>query len=109
MRVSMEYFMKRRNLGWSSFSNLEYDRYEKWCHVRGIIPVSEEEFITNTQEVTVVKEVSQPNPEHLDSKLLNKKKKANLVELAQNYGVELDGSETKKQIIPLIIEACQNA
>ena len=112
MRVSMEYFMKRRNLGWSSFQGLEYPRYEAWCHVRHVIPVSEEEFM---QKVTTIPEpVSEektlpPNPEHLDAKLLNKRKKAELVELASMYGVDLNGSETKKRIIPLIIEACENA
>ena len=107
MRVSMEYFMKRRNLGWASFQNLEYDRYVTWCHVRKIIPVNEQEFLANKtptqkEEPVEVKELP-PNPRHSDPKLLNRRKKAELVELATVYGIELDGTETKKQLVSLII------
>ena len=108
MRVSMEYFMKKRNIGWVAFQNLEYDRYVTWCHVRKIIPVGEQEFLANKtpkQEVQTV-EVKElpPNPRHSDPKLLNRRKKAELVELATVYGIELDGSETKKKLVSLIID-----
>ena len=108
MRVSMEYFMKRRNIGWSSFSGLDYDRYVKWCHVRKIIPVEKEEFLANKSPKQEAKTVEAkelpPNPRHSDPKLLNRRKKAELVELATVYGIELDGSETKKQLVSLIID-----
>ena len=108
MRVSMEYFMKKRNIGWVAFQGLEYDRYVKWCHVRRIIPVDEEEFLAN--KTTRVKEAPKEtpkklpsNPRHSDSKSLNRKKKADLVGLAEVYGIHLEGSETKKQIVSLIV------
>ena len=108
MRVSMEYFMKRRNVGWASFSGLDYDRYVKWCHARKIIPVEKEEFLANKlpqQNEKKVEENALPsNPQHSDPKLLNRKKKADLVELANVYGIELDGTETKKQLVSLIID-----
>ena len=108
MRVSMEYFMKKRNIGWVAFQNLEYDRYVTWCHVRKIIPVDEQEFLANkspiqTEEIVEEKELSS-NPQHSDPKLLNRKKKAALVELANVYGIELDGTETKKQLVSLIVD-----
>ena len=108
MRVSMEYFMKRRNIGWASFSGLEYERYVKWCHIRKIIPVGEQEFLANKsqeqKEETVEVEELPPNPQHSDPKLLNRKKKADLVELANVYGIELDGTETKKRLVSLIVD-----
>ena len=106
MRVSMEYFMKKRNLGWASFSGLEYSRYVQWCHVRKIIPLGEDEYLAS---INPVQEIEEPpksipsNPAHSDPKLLGRKKKADLVELANVYGIELGGTETKKQIVSLII------
>ena len=106
MRVSMEYYMKRRNLNWNVFKNLGYDRYTVWCHVRKIIPVSQEEYESNFREEVKPPEVKTlpPNPNHQDPKLLGRKKKAELVEFATLYGAQLDGSETKKQLIQLIID-----
>ena len=108
MRVSMEYFMKKRNIGWTSFAGLDYDRYVKWCHVRKIIPVDKDEFLANkgVQPETKIEGEKElpPNPRHSDPKLLNRKKKADLVELARVYGIELKGSETKKQLVSLIID-----
>ena len=108
MRVSMEYFMKRRNLKWASFLGMSYDRYVKWCHVRRIVPASEEEFTEGTSPAPepdlVVPEELPRNPAHSNAKLLNKNKKANLVDIAKLYGVELSGSETKKQLVQLIVD-----
>ena len=106
MRVSMEYYMKKRNVGWNAFSGLDYNRYVQWCHVRKIIPVDEEEFlanITHTQPIEQPKKSTPPNPQHLDPKLLGRKKKADLVEIAGGYGIDLVGTETKKKIVSLII------
>lgn len=110
MRVSMEYYMKRRNLNWNVFKNLEYDRYTIWCHVRKIIPVSRDDYDANfvepkAQEIKPSESKTlPPNPQHQDPKLLGRKKKADLVEFATLYGADLDGSETKKQLVQLIIE-----
>ena len=106
MRVSMEYYMKKRNVGWNAFSGLEYSRYVQWCHVRKIIPADEEEFLANITEKQPVEEPKKsipPNPQHSDPKLLGRKKKADLVEIAGVYGIDLVGNETKKQIVSLII------
>lgn len=109
----MEYFMKRRNLKWRVFSGLEYQRYVSWCHVRNVIPVEEDEFnqkISGVVESKVpVDDPVVPKSKPLDSKALNKKKKADLVELATESGITISGTETKKQIISLIIEASKNA
>lgn len=108
MRVSMEYFMKRRNLGWASFQGLEYDRYVKWCAVRKIIPVDKDEFISHKQDIKkeepVIDKTLPPNPKHSDAKSLGRKKKADLVDLASVYGIELNGTETKKQLVSLIVD-----
>ena len=108
MRVSMEYFMKRRNLRWTSFQGMEYDRYVKWCHVRKIVPASKEEFTKGTSvsiEPILEEETKVPtNPAHSNAKLLNKNKKASLVEIANLYDIELTGSETKKQLVQLIVD-----
>ena len=110
MRVSMEYFMKRRNLRWTAFLGMDYDRYVKWCHVRRIVPASKEEFTKGTsfEPEPVVETKLPPNPAHTNAKLLNKNKKAGLVEIANMYGIELSGSETKKKLVELIIEVNNN-
>jgi len=112
MRVSMEYYMKRRNLGWSSFQGMDYERYEVWCHVRKIVPVSLDEFTAGVSPFVYVEEeqeepletVIPPNPAHQDPKALNRKKKGELIEIATLFGLELVGNETKKQIVQLIID-----
>ena len=108
MRVSMEYFMKRRNLGWASFQGLEYDRYVQWCMVRKIIPVEKDEFLSHKNSLPAKEQVTEktlpPNPKHSDPKSLGRKKKADLVSLASVYGIELNGSETKKQLVSLIVD-----
>lgn len=116
MRVSMEYFMKRRNLSWSSFAGMEYKRYEIWCQVRKIIPVSQSEYESNAfkpqvKETPVVESKPEPVVEEtqeevfslFDTKELNKKNKTSLMELAEEHGISLDGSETKKQIVQLLV------
>lgn len=116
MRVSMEYFMKRRNLSWSSFAGMEYKRYEIWCQVRKIIPVSQSEYeasvikpqvkeilVIETEPVVLVEEIQEHRSISFDLKELNKKNKITLVELADVYGITLDGSETKKQIVQLLV------
>ena len=111
MRVSMEYYMKRRNLGWGSFQGMDYERYTVWCHVRKIVPVSEDEFTSGIGPFLFQEEVQEeppkavpPNPAHQDPKLLNRKKKAELIEVANIYGLDLVGNETKKQLVQLIVD-----
>lgn len=116
MRVSMEYFMKRRNLSWSSFAGMEYKRYEIWCQVRKIIPVSQSEYessvmihqvketpVVESKPEPVVKENKKEASPLFDTKDLNKKNKTSLVELAEEHGISLGGSETKKQIVQLLV------
>ena len=116
MRVSMEYFMKRRNLSWSSFAGMEYKRYEIWCQVRKIIPASQSEYESNVSKVQVketpvveskhepvVIEVMEEASLTFDLKDLSRKNKTSLVELAEEHGVSLNGSETKKQIVQLLV------
>ena len=116
MRVSMEYFMKRRNLSWSSFAGMEYKRYEIWCQVRKIIPVAQSEYESNVSKVQVketpvveskptpvVEEPQETQVFVFNAKDLSKKNKTHLIGLADEHGVTLAGSETKKQIIQLLV------
>lgn len=111
MRVSVEYYMQRRNLGWSSFLGWDYDRFETWCHVRKIIPLNKEDFLNKIlpfEDTTIEAPPEEPKEELIqkevlpdlpDGKTLSRKRKDDLIEIAHLYGIELSGSETKKQIV----------
>ena len=113
-RVSWEYFMRRRNISYSSLVGMEYDRYVAWCHTRYVIPLDKEEYEANlapfkkvSKPKTKKKEPVQELPENLVSiqtaKVLGKKKKSDLLELCRSYEIRLEGKETKKDLISLIL------
>ena len=112
-RVPWEYFMKRRNISYSSLIGMEYDRYMAWCHSRYVIPLDKDEYESNiapfretTPQVVNEEKITKlpTNPSHLDAKLLGKKKKADLVDLCVVYGINVGGKETKKQLVSLILD-----
>ena len=113
-RVSWDYFMRRRNISYSSLVGMEYDRYAAWCHTRYVIPLEQEEYEANLapfkkkpKSKTKKKEVVEKLPvnrAHSDSKTLNRKKKSDLLSLCEVYGINLEGNETKKQLVSLILE-----
>tara|TARA_X000000950_G_scaffold287653_1_gene400903 strand:- start:2832 stop:3194 length:363 start_codon:yes stop_codon:yes gene_type:complete len=113
-RVSWDYFMRRRNISYSSLTEMEYDRYVAWCHTRSVIPLEQEEYESN---LAPFKKTPKPEPKkkepvqevpastgHTDSKVLSKKKKSDLLDLCRDYGIELEGKETKKQLVSLILD-----
>ena len=110
-RVSWDYFMKRRNISYSALTGMEYDRYASWCHSRYVIPLDKDEFESNiapfiqTPKKKVQKEVPViPEPVIFTTKELNKKKKNDLVKLCDLYGIALNGKETKKLLVTLILD-----
>ena len=121
MRVSMEYFMKRRNLSWSSFAGMEYKRYEIWCQVRKIIPVSRDEF--SSKIIVLTKNDEDKTNEIIDSHqeifedfvpeeqevfelpsktLLSKMNKTDLLKVCEQASLSVDPSKTKKQILTIL-------
>ena len=111
-RVSWDYFMRRRNISYSSLVGMDYDRYATWCHTRYVIPLDEKEyeaklapFKTVAKPITIeeVQRKVPANPAHSDAKTLNRKKKSDLVELSAVYGIAVEGKETKKELVSLIL------
>mgnify|MGYP005677179445 CR=1 FL=1 len=111
-RVSWDYFMRRRNIQYSSLVGMEYDRYTAWCHSRCVIPLDKEEYeakitpfkpkIESASPTKVVEKVEKKNTIY-DHKSLNRKKKAELVDLCRTNGIDIKGNETKKQLVSLIL------
>jgi hypothetical protein len=103
----MEYFMKRRNLTWNAFAGLDYGRYSAWCAARGIVPEDESEFLSHTQPYVHTQEEEQSVEEQVipqwDKKMLQKRRKGDLQALADEYGIELSGDETKRTIVDLLV------
>ena len=107
-RISWNYFMKRRNISYASFINMDYDMYTSWCHSRRIIPADKEEYeremapfrSTETEEKVIIP----ANPTNFDSKTLNRKKKGDIKDICVIKGLELDGTETKKELIQKLLE-----
>ena len=111
-RVSWDYFMRRRNISYSSLIGMDYERYAAWCHTRYVIPLDQKEYESNVapfkkaaKPVTLkeVQPVVPSTPTRPDAKTLNRKKKSDLVELCETYGITIDGKETKKQLVSLIL------
>lgn len=99
--IDWKYFSKRRGVVLESLSELSYEEYCSWCLIRGVIPLPSEEWPYDT-----VSNVSNKPIEQAPSwtfKSLNKNKKADLFDMAKQNHVMLDGTETKKQIIHLLL------
>ncbi len=97
-------FARRRKLKLEDFiSAYTYDQYTQWCEYRKVIPVPQADFGIQPEVSPVVQdEIVEPIKKYT-SKELNKKKKADLVSLAENLNIELDGSETKRILISKIL------
>jgi len=95
-------FAKRRKLNLEDFiTNYTYEQYQRWCEYRSVIPVSQGDFTFGS--IKSSKEPPIENPAVVyTNKQLNKMKKAELVSLAGELDIDLDGSETKKIIVSLI-------
>ena len=99
--IDWKYFSKRRGIVLESLSGLSYEEYRSWCLIRGVIPLSSEEWPYDT-----ISDVQDKPIEQVPSwtyKSLNKNKKADLFAIAKQNHVMLDGTETKKQIIQLLL------
>ena len=109
-RVSWNYFMQRRNISYSSLLGMDHDRYVAWCHSRYVIPLGKEEY-----EAKLAPFLPKPSEEIQDkvkevettpatsAKMLNKKKKSELITLCETHKIDLKGNETKKQLVSLIL------
>ncbi len=108
-RVSWDYFMRRRNIQWTSLVGMEYERYAAWCHSRYVIPLDKEEYESKLApfkkpiKPKVTKKTSPKKVGH-DLKSLNRKKKSELLDLCEGQGIILKGNETKKELVSLILD-----
>jgi len=110
VRVPWDYFMKRRNISYASLVGMEYDKYAIWCHARYVVPLPQDEYeekiapFKKIQKVTLKTEEAKKAtvPVH-DRKLLNRKKKTDLVKLCKSHKLVLKGTETKKELVSLLI------
>tara|TARA_B100000989_G_C19215006_1_gene333458 strand:+ start:119 stop:421 length:303 start_codon:yes stop_codon:yes gene_type:complete len=95
MTIKWEHFAKRRNLNLEQFKDhLSYDQFVKWCRQRNVEPVSELEFSKKTQKDQIV--------EHTES-TLKKYRKDKLLQMAADLDIDLQGKETKKDLVKLIL------
>ena len=106
-RVSWNYFMKRRNISYASFANMDYDMYTSWCHARMVIPTEKEEYEKELAPFRFIPDTKKSlpnNPSNFDQKALNRKKKGEVKDICILKGLELDGNETKKELIQKLLE-----
>jgi len=110
VKVEWEDFAKRRRLKLSNFRRtLSYDEYVNWCDRRAVIPVDASVYIDtdSTKQETPLKNDHTPEIEKKPvvyvKKELNKLRKANLLNLATEHGLEVEKSMTKRQLVTLLL------
>lgn len=107
-QIPWDFFAQRRNISYTSFKNMSYEQYVRWCARRNVIPLEESLFLDKTSpkkvQIDTKPKALPPNPRNTDPKLLAKKKKAELVELCTLRQLEITGKETKKQLVALLTE-----
>lgn len=103
IKVQWNDFARRRNLKLENFVNsMSYVEYTRWCEYRSVVPVDEPQYKVQEPEPEILEEKSYTQKE------LSKMLKADLVDHALGLELSLDGSETKKQIISLILDLNKN-
>ena len=109
IKVQWNDFAKRRNLQLENFiESMTYQEYKRWCDHRSVIPVEETFYVVEIENHVVVPVLeesieSEPSPV-LTRKELTKMLKSNLATIASELNIDLDGTETKKKIISLILD-----
>lgn len=105
IKVQWNDFARRRNLQLEKFiETMSYNQYKRWCEYRSVVPVDEASYIVNTQvkDAPPVEIVEEPRKEYT-RKELTKMLKADVTSVATDLKIDLDGTETKKKIISLIL------
>jgi len=95
-------FAKRRKLNLEDFKEWSYEDYTQWCVSRYVTPVSEESFSAVKTIVEPIVETASV-PITIDEKRLKKMKKSAIIELCEVRGIDLDGHETKANLISMIL------
>ena len=113
MKVKWDIFAKRRNLDLEYFiDNMKYDEYKRWCEYRSVIPVKKNEYFVSKPVVETVSHEAEPSvtPEqetpkfNMTKRALTKMKKQQLVDLVNEYSLHTNGSETKRQLVSLLLD-----
>ncbi len=108
MKVSWEYFAKRRKINIEMFQALSYDEFVKWCAARNVDPMPKGTFdamkglFNKPEQQEVPPSVSSSKPQY-ESKDLKKLRKPALVQLCEESNVSLKGNETKNQLVSLLL------
>ena len=106
-------FAKRRKLDLNMFGSVTYEEYSEWCLSRSVTPASQESFDNANPAMPVVSEkkiVSAELPQNEDSlsaKELRKMRKSDLVDYCARNSIQVKGSETKQQLVKLILNKRQ--
>jgi len=103
IKVQWNDFARRRNLELEKFiETMSYTQYKRWCEYRSVIPVDEGSYsiVVQVEEPSI--EIEEPRKEYT-RKELTKLLKADVMSLATDLDIELDGTETKKKIVSLIL------
>lgn len=99
MKIEWIDFAQRRKLNLVNFiESMTYTEYSQWCTYRSVIPV-DESLYTTEKTVPLSKQTKK-----WTKKELNKLLKADVTKVALDLPIELEGSETKKELISLILE-----
>lgn len=104
IKVQWNDFARRRNLELEKFiETMTYNQYKRWCEYRSVIPVDEASYskVVQIEEVSPVT-VEESRKEYT-RKELTKMLKADVTSIATDLKIDLDGTETKKKIISLIL------
>jgi len=98
MKIEWIDFAQRRKLNLVNFvESMTYTEYSQWCADRSVIPVDESSY-TRKKKPSVVKQTKS-----YTKKELNKLLKADVTNVAMDLSIPLNGDETKKQLISLIL------
>ena len=105
IKVQWNDFAKRRNLQLKKFiESMPYKEYKRWCEYRSVVPVPETHYSIEKQTETLAETTSETESvPHYTRKELTKMLKADVSALASELNIELDGTETKKKIVSLIL------
>ena len=96
IKVQWNDFARRRNLQLEKFiETMTYNQYKRWCEYRSVIPVDEALYSVEAQV--------EETPKQYTRKELTKMLKADVTSVATDLKIDLDGTETKKKIISLIL------
>jgi hypothetical protein len=114
MKVEWKQFAQRRKINIEMFKTMSYKEYKAWCNIRKVEPVSEESF-EGVQNIVVKKppikevqdeevlEIVTVSTHKFDELQLKKMRKLGILKLCEEFSLETNSADTKKQLIEKLL------